>query len=225
MAEDQHRQAVKYGRLAVARYRAGKYRRAIGPANKAETALFSLVAGESDGTAAAYAFGEVAAVRSVTMTLLRGDLPAAVARQAARAALWAFDHAAREPGEVRTEFRWSDDDPGTLPRGRRVAAAADARLALAERLVAQPRRPADPDALGAAELRAPAEEVLVWRYHPAAASDTHAEARALAREAVQTYEDLAATADRFGLAGEDRAKERAAAVERQVRKRVRRPAR
>ncbi len=221
MADDLRRQAHRQGSKAIARYRAAKYRRAIGPANKAETALFQLITAERD-PAAAYAFGEVAAVRSVTMTVLRGDLPAVVAVQAARAALWAFDRAAEDTDgadEPRTGFHWSDDDPRTLPRGRRLAAAADARLALAERLVAHPRQPADPTALGADPLRDPTAEELLWRYHPGTPDlDTHDEAAELVRDAVQTYEDLAAAADRFGLAGQERARDRAAGIEGQLRR-------
>jgi hypothetical protein len=153
---------------------------------------------------------------------------------AARGALWAFDRdelsdldprriaQLMEEPPAETEFISEEGMTGLLFGENRVAAAADARFGLAERLAKfQPRPPANamtPQALDAT-FRARdkvyrADEAMVWdcQLGSCRGRDAAGEARILATEAAYMYLLLADLGNRFGPDDHEKAEQRHDAV-------------
>ncbi|WP_020667559.1 hypothetical protein [Amycolatopsis nigrescens] len=194
--------------------------RFVQAATRAETVLFRVVCGALDDFGPRVTYGEVMRLRSLACLQATGRTAATGAITAARGALWALDRpgiSVTDP-ELNLAPEWSPPVKAELVPGesvtrylqsdRRLAAAADARFALAERLAHfLPRPDGDeitPEAIDAT-LRARdkfhrLDETLVWKcqVETCRRRDAVDEARILAIEAELVYRALAETTQRYG---------------------------
>lgn len=207
-------------------------------AGRAETALFRVICGALDDPGPRVAYGEIASLRSWVMVEFTRRLTATQSVEAARCALWALDRAelrgldpqavarlAEEPS-VETEFTENEGTTGILYGEKRVAAAADTRFVLAERLAAfQPPPRADAltplvldVALRSREKFSVFDETLVWKcqLESCRGRDGVGEARILAREAADMFQVLADRDGRFGPNDASKAGERRDAILRRL---------
>ncbi|MEV1085731.1 hypothetical protein AB0I98_47245 [Streptomyces sp. NPDC050211] len=202
---------------------------------RAETALFRVVRAAPDDPAPRFKYGEITNLHSWVFAVhTTGRLMAAGSVQLARGALWAFDRPelndldpsriaqlVEEPS-VETEFTSVGGGSGLVRGESRVAAAADVRVTLADRLARfRPRPPGDaltPEALDA-YFRADnkvhmGDEAMVWRCQLTSCRgrDAAGEARILLTEAAQIYRVLEAVGNRFGPDDAEQAEQRREAV-------------
>jgi hypothetical protein len=211
--------ALKYWHRATATSPPPKASRFMRAANRAETALFRLIRSVPDDPAPRAAYADVAMSRSSLLVQVPGRLSAHGSIGAARGALWALDRAelagidvrriadlAAEP-PVETEFVRGEAKSGLLFAENLVAAAAEARFVLAERLAYfQPRArddlltPRSLDATFRGDKAHRGDESLVWRCQSESCRgrDGAGEARILAIEAARIYTALADLGERFG---------------------------
>ncbi|MBF6175155.1 hypothetical protein [Nocardia blacklockiae] len=113
-----------------------------------ESVLFRLICTDLGDPAPRYAYGDIAMRRSVLAAGVRGRMMSEVTVNAARAVLWAWDRPeliTPDPGRIRaltdenpveSPFAVADGTVAVFTGARRVTLAAQARLFLAERLIA-----------------------------------------------------------------------------------------
>jgi hypothetical protein len=204
-------------------------------ANKTESALFRLSCADLADPAPRVAYAEVAGLRSWVQARVKGGtLFADAAVSAARGALWALHRDEFDPERIpdlpdeppaETPFAHHDGEVALLHLEKRVAAAAEARFALADRLATFQRQareeptPAQLDAtLAARDKFYRTDEAMVWTCRLASCHgrDASGEARILGNEALDIYRALAARGNQYNSEDAARAFARREALQKRL---------